>query len=76
MEKDVINHPEHYADTNFETIEIIEDKMTAEMFEGYLVGNILKYMTRYRKKGGLEDIKKAEWYVAKLVTLMDNKEKL
>ena len=32
----------------------------------YLEGNIIKYITRYKDKGGLEDIEKAEWYLARL----------
>ena len=32
----------------------------------YLEGNIIKYVTRYKYKGGLEDIEKAEWYLARL----------
>ena len=32
----------------------------------YLEGNIIKYVTRYKDKGGLEDIEKAEWYLARL----------
>ena len=33
----------------------------------YLEGNIIKYVTRYKDKGGLEDLKKAEWYLARLI---------
>jgi hypothetical protein len=32
----------------------------------YVEGNIIKYVTRYKYKGGLEDIEKAEWYLARL----------
>ena len=32
----------------------------------YLEGNIIKYVTRYKDKGGLEDLKKAEWYLTRL----------
>ena len=32
----------------------------------YLEGNIIKYITRYKDKGGLEDLKKAEWYLTRL----------
>tara|TARA_R110002167_G_scaffold191735_3_gene394120 strand:+ start:3181 stop:3387 length:207 start_codon:yes stop_codon:yes gene_type:complete len=33
----------------------------------YLEGNIIKYVTRYKDKGGLEDLKKAEWYLTRLI---------
>lgn len=65
--KDDINHPSHYADTKIEVIDYIEDKLTKEEFGGYLAGNIIKYISRYRKKGGLNDLKKAGWYLDKLI---------
>lgn len=64
---DKINHPAHYADTKIETIDYIQDKLTKEGFEGYLAGNILKYMSRYRKKGGVEDLQKGRWYLSRLI---------
>jgi len=38
----------------------------------YLEGNIIKYVTRYKDKGGLEDLKKAEWYLTRLIKQMEN----
>ena len=38
----------------------------------YLEGNIIKYVTRYKDKGGLEDLKKAEWYLARLIEQQEN----
>ncbi len=55
---DNVNHPAHYTSGTIETIKVIQDKMTAEMFEGFCVGNVIKYVTRYRKKNGVEDLKK------------------
>ena len=63
---DMVNHPAHYVG-KIEVIDYLEDKLTNEQFEGYLVGNILKYISRYRKKNGLEDLKKGQWYLNKLV---------
>ena len=68
---DVVNHPSHYADTKIETIEYIEDKLTAEGYEGYLVGNIMKYISRYRKKSGVIDLQKARWYLDRLITTLE-----
>jgi hypothetical protein len=34
---------------------------------GYLEGNVIKYVTRYKNKGGVEDLKKAQHYLAKLI---------
>jgi hypothetical protein len=63
---DSIN-PMHYRTGGIETIEYIKSKQSPEAFEGYLQGNILKYVSRYRNKGGVEDLKKAEWYLCRLI---------
>jgi hypothetical protein len=62
---DPIN-PDHYKNA-IETIDAIEASMTPEAFRGYLKGNVLKYVTRYEKKNGLEDLNKANWYLSKLI---------
>lgn len=67
MREDKVNHPSHYADTKIEVIKYIQDKLSSEQFEGYCVGNVLKYVSRYRKKGGVEDLKKAEWYLKRII---------
>lgn len=67
---DNVNHPAHYMG-NVETIDYIEDKLTPEQFEGYLVGNVIKYMSRYQKKNGLEDLKKGWWYLNRLISLLE-----
>ncbi len=66
MTKDKIN-PDHYKFGGIETIDYIKAKLTEEAFEGYLVGNILKYVSRYKEKNGLEDLHKAEWYLCRLI---------
>ena len=55
--KDNVNHPSHYTTGKIEVIDFIEDNL-GEHFEYYLVGNILKYMCRYKYKNGVEDLKK------------------
>ena len=58
-ESDAVNHPSHYASGGIECIEAIKASMTQEAFNGYLKGNILKYLWRYEKKvNPLEDCKK------------------
>jgi hypothetical protein len=66
--KDNIN-PEHYKSKSKETIERLQDNLTAGEFKGYLKGNILKYLDRYEHKNGVEDLKKAQWYLNKLIEL-------
>lgn len=70
---DNVNHPIHYIG-KVEVIDYIEDKLTPEQFEGYLVGNVMKYMSRYQKKNGLEDLKKGSWYLNKLINTLESRE--
>ena len=65
---DPINSPPHYQNGTMETIEIMEHQMSADRFLGYLEGSIIKYISRYEhKKNPLEDLKKAEWFLKKLI---------
>lgn len=68
-----VNHPSHYLG-NVEVIDYIEDKLSFDQFEGYLVGNVIKYLSRYQKKNGLEDLKKGRWYLNKLIEVKENNE--
>ena len=76
---DSIN-PSHYKDTEIEFIDYAKASMSKERFEGFLEGNIKKYMHRWSTKNesGLECLMKAEWYMKKLInevskTREDNK---
>ena len=46
--------------------------MTEEAFKGFLKGNCIKYLYRYENKNGAEDLKKAQWYLSRLLTVLDN----
>lgn len=59
--------PSHYKVGGIETIDYMQAKMTSEQYEGYLLGNIIKYTSRYRHKNGVEDLRKAQWYLNKLI---------
>ena len=63
---DPIN-PSHYASGSIECIEAIEASMSPEAFKGLLKGNVLKYIWRHEHKNGLEDLKKAQWYLERLI---------
>jgi hypothetical protein len=69
IEKDAINHPSHYIDGNIECIEAIEAALTNEEFRGYCKGNSIKYIWRERHKGETESLKKAQWYLNRLIQL-------
>lgn len=68
--EDMVNHPSHYTQGGIETIEAIKAALGAG-FDAYLVGNILKYLWRYKHKNGVEDVKKAQFYLNRLVTELD-----
>jgi len=70
--EDVVNNPTHYNYGKVECIEAIEESMTPEAFKGYLKGNALKYLWRYERKGNaLQDAKKAQWYISRLISTYD-----
>ena len=64
-QKDEVNHPEHYTSGKYETIDIIKDSV--DDFKSYVHGNIIKYILRYKKKGGVQDLKKAQVYLNWLI---------
>ena len=67
----MVDHPPHYNTASIETIDVIAS-VTGDGFEFYLQGNIMKYLWRYRYKNGIEDLKKAEWYLKKLIEITDD----
>lgn len=61
-------NPPHYKKGKIECIDAIKAAVVGKSgFEGYMVGNIIKYVFRYEDKGGVEDLKKASWYINKLI---------
>jgi len=72
-ENDSVNHPSHYTNGNVECIDAIRSSMNFYLFCGYLQGNIMKYVWRYRlKEHPVEDLKKARWYIDKLIETLEN----
>lgn len=61
---EAVFHPAHYggADNLYETIKVLKAWLTYDEYVGFLKGNVIKYLSRARKKNGLEDIAKATWY--------------
>jgi len=59
---DNVNHPKHYTKGKIEPIDFINANNL-----DYLEGNIVKYIARYKYKGGVEDLKKAEFYLRMLI---------
>ena len=76
-ESDMVNHPSHYkSDSGLEVIDVIK-AFTADL-KGYKAtdtGNIIKYILRWPHKNGLEDLKKAQWYLNDLITSIEKEQK-
>lgn len=65
--QDNVNHPKHYLKGGLECIQVIKAQLTPEQYEGYLYGNVIKYMWRWKEKNGLEDLRKANHYLDWLI---------
>lgn len=77
MNVDLVNHPDHYqSETGLETINVIE-AFTFDLkgIEAVCTGNVLKYICRWKKKDGLRDLKKAQWYLNRLIETIENNKK-
>lgn len=73
---DAIHHPFYYNVGAIECIDAIQASMSAEAFKGFIKGNCMKYLYRYENKNGVEDLKKAEWYLLHLITILNNENQL
>ena len=72
---DSINKPNHYTFGKFECIDVIEElskQNNLQGAEGFLYGNIIKYLWRYKHKNGIEDLQKARWYLDRLISNTEN----
>lgn len=67
---DNINHPDHYNHCGIETIDVIAawtNDLDGE--EAFDIGNAIKYISRWKRKNGIEDLKKAVWYLNRVIEL-------
>lgn len=70
--KDNVNHPAHYTQGSIECIDAIaEATKHLRGIEATDTGNILKYMWRWNNKNGLEDLRKARWYLNHLISHLE-----
>lgn len=75
MAKEAVNHPDHYNQAGIECI----DAMAAATInktgiEAVDVSNVIKYLWRYEAKNGVEDVKKAKWYLEHLIKFLESKQ--
>lgn len=73
---DMVNHPPHYiSESGIEVIDVIK-AFTKDLkgFEATDTGNVIKYILRWKHKNGIEDLKKAQWYLNDLITELEKGE--
>lgn len=68
-EPDNVNHPAHYETGKFECIDVMVETQGKEAVKAYCLCAAFKYLYRHKRKNGLEDIKKARWYLDKFIEL-------
>ena len=68
-EPDNVNHPAHYETGKFECIDVMVETQGEEAVKAYCLCAAFKYLYRHNRKNGLEDIKKARWYLDKFIEL-------
>lgn len=68
QDEDIVNHPKHYQldGLEVEALEVIKASLNIEEYKGYLLGNMLKYLLRHKKKNNVEDIQKMLFYSKEL----------
>lgn len=65
---DNVNHPQHYTQGKVECIDALDAATQGLLgIEAVCTANAIKYLWRWKHKNGIEDLKKAQWYINKLV---------
>lgn len=72
---DNVQHPAHYTQGKIECIDCIKAAIINKTgIKAFCVGNAIKYLFRYENKNGLEDVKKAQWYINRLIQELEEKQ--
>lgn len=65
---DMVEHPRHYTQGGIECIDALKAATVGKRgIEAVCVANVIKYLWRYEEKNGIEDIRKAKWYIERLL---------
>ena len=72
---DMVNHPSHYTQGGIECIDALKAATVSKTgIEAVCTANAIKYLWRYEEKNGIEDVKKARWYIDRLIRELEEKE--
>lgn len=66
-QKESVNHPEHYNSGDIECIDAIYAALGRDGGDDFSIGNAMKYLWRWRHKCSYEDLKKARWYIDRVI---------
>ena len=69
---DNVNHPSHYETGKFECFDVMKEALGDDSVKDFCIANAFKYIYRHKRKNGVEDIKKAKWYIDKYLELEEN----
>lgn len=73
LPKEQVIHPDHYNKSGIECFDVIKAFFGFDAFEGFCIGNVLKYIMRYKHKGNpMQDLQKASFYLNEVIKLHDN----
>lgn len=69
---DMVNHPSHYTQGGIECIDALEAAtINLKGVEAVCTANAIKYLWRWKEKGGIEDLEKSKWYIDRLIKKME-----
>ena len=71
--EDNVNSPSHYNQAGIECIDAIKASL-GDGYQDYCKGNVMKYLWRYKYKNGIEDLKKAQWYLNSMADSLQEEE--
>ena len=72
---DMVNHPSHYTQGGIECIDALKAATVSKTgIEAVCTANAIKYLWRYEEKNGIEEVKKARWYIDRLIIELEEKE--
>lgn len=67
---DNVNHPEHYTG-KYECIDVMIETQGIDAVLDFCICNAFKYIYRHKRKNGIEDIRKAQWYIGKYIEIVE-----
>lgn len=71
---DMVNHPAHYTQGGIECIDALEAAtVNLKGIEAVCTANAIKYLWRWKEKGGIEDLEKSKWYIDRLIKKMEKR---